>query len=116
MCFTKKLILSMTGFSILFGDGISFRGKSKEQMIGKSIPMAFTNIIANNYNILPSQIHPQRGSYLIIVPDGIMDYLTDFVSFKNSQGFDVYVLPLSETGESADAIKTTITNKFSISI
>mgnify|MGYP001177269401 CR=1 FL=1 len=101
----------MTGFSILFGDGISFRGKSKEQMIGKSIPMAFTNMIANNYNILPSQIHPQRGSYLIIVPDGIMDYLADFVSFKNSQGFDVYVLPLSEAGESADAIKTTITNK-----
>ena len=27
----------MTGFSILFGDGISFRGKSKEEMIDKAL-------------------------------------------------------------------------------
>ena len=83
---TQKLILTILTFSILCGEGISFRGKSKEQLLGQAVPLAFANIIANNYNILPSQINPQRGSYLIIVPDGIMNYLGDFVSFKNSQG------------------------------
>ena len=108
---TQKLILTILTFSILCGEGISFRGKSKEQLLGQAVPLAFANIIANNYNILPSQINPQRGSYLIIVPDGIMNYLGDFVAFKNSQGFDVDVIPLSEAGESADAIKITIANK-----
>ena len=108
---TQKLILTILTFSILFGEGISFRGKSKEQLLGQAVPLAFANIIANNYNILPSQINPQRGSYLIIVPDGIVNYLGDFVAFKNSQGFDVDVIPLSEAGESADAIKITIANK-----
>ena len=111
MCVTQKLILTILTFSILCGEGISFRGKSKEQLLGQAVPLAFANIIANNYNILPSQINPQRGSYLIIVPDGIMNYLGDFVAFKNSQGFDVDVIPLSEAGESADAIKITVANK-----
>ena len=108
---TQKLILTIITFSILFGEGISFRGKSKKQLLGQAVPLAFANIINNNYNILPSQINPQRGSYLIIVPDGIVNYLGDFVAFKNSQGFDVDVIPLSEAGESADAIKMTIANK-----
>ena len=108
---TQKLILTILTFSILFGEGISFRGKSKKQLLGQAVPLAFANIITNNYNILPSQINPQRGSYLIIVPDGIVNYLGDFVAFKNSQGFDVDVISLSEAGESADAIKITIANK-----
>ena len=111
MCVTQKLILTILTFSILFGEGISFRGKSKKELLGQAVPLAFANIIANNYNILPSQINPQRGSYLILVPDGIVNYLGDFVAFKNSQGFDVDVIPLSEAGESADAIKITIANK-----
>ena len=48
---------------------------------------------------------------MIISPDGIAAYLDDFVAFKNSQGFDVYVLTLSEPGSSAAEIKLAIQNK-----
>ena len=92
------------------GESISFRGKVKEDIIGQQIPLSFINMVSNNYNILPSQINPQRGSYMIIAPDGVVDYLGDFVSFKNSQGFDVYLIPLSEAGGSAAEIKTMITD------
>lgn len=106
----QKLILFILISSIGFSEG-SFRGKTKEQLIGQPIPLAFVNMVANEYNILPSQINPQRGSYLIIAPDGVMNYLPDFVSFKQSQGFDVHVVALSEAGSNAEDIKTTITQK-----
>ena len=110
--FSWKLILpTLFSFSLLFGDGVSFRGKTKDQLIGQPIPLAFANMVTSNYNILPSQINPQRGTFLIIVPDGIVQYLGDFVAFKNSQGFDVDVIALSEAGESAPAIKSTIASK-----
>ena len=96
MRITKILILSYTVISLLFGEGVTFRGKTKDQLMGQAIPLAFANMITNNYNILPSQINPQRGSFLIIAPDGIMNYLGDFVAFKNSQGYDVDVVSLSE--------------------
>ncbi|HIB32798.1 MAG TPA: hypothetical protein EYO45_06795, partial [Candidatus Marinimicrobia bacterium] len=108
---TQKLILPILTFSILFSEGISFRGKSKEQLLGQAIPLAFAHIVNNNYNILPSQINPHRGSFLIITPDGLVSYLGDFIAFKNSQGFDVEVVALSEAGESAESIKTAITGK-----
>jgi len=107
----NTLILFLISISLLLGEGISFRGKTKDQLIGQPIPLAFANMVMNEYNILPSQINPQRGTFMIITPDGIMNYLGDFVAFKNSQGFDVVVVPLSEAGESAQAIKNTITNK-----
>ena len=107
----NRLIIVYIIFSFLFGEGISFRGKTKDQLIGQSIPLSFSNMVSNNYNILPSQINPQRGSFMIIAPDGIITYLGDFVEFKKSQGFDVYVLSLSESGTSADEIKVTISNK-----
>ena len=37
-------------------------GKTAEELIGEPIPMSFVNIVSNNYNILPSQMNPQRGS------------------------------------------------------
>ena len=48
---------------------------------------------------------------MIICPDGIVGYLDDFVAFKNSQGFDVSVVTLSESGTSATEIKMTIEDK-----
>ena len=105
------LIIYIISFSFLFGDGLLFRGKSNEQLMNQPIPLAFANMVANNYNILPSQINPQRGTFLIIAPDGIIQYLGDFVSFKKTQGFDVDVIALSEAGESASLIKATIANK-----
>ena len=67
-------------------------------------------MVLSQYNILASQINPQRGSYLIIAPDGVVNYLDEFVSFKKSQGFDVYLKSLSESGENAAEIKNTIYN------
>ena len=110
MHYTKKLILLIFSFSLLLGESISFRGYAKDELIGQKIPLSFVNMISNNYNILPSQINPQRGSYMIIAPDGVVGYLGDFVSFKNSQGYDVYLIPLSEAGGSAVEIKNTISN------
>ncbi len=111
----NKIFIFYFLFSLCFvyGEGKLFRGKTKEQIIGNPIPMAFTNMVMNEYNILPSQINPQRGTFMIITPDGIVNYLGDFIEFKNSQGFDVQVIPLSEAGETAEAIKTTISNKLS---
>ena len=112
MHYHKKLVLSLILlFSILSAGEVTFRGKGLEDLAGTSIPLSFMNLITNNYEILPSQINPQRGSYMIISPDGIAAYLDDFVEFKNSQGFDVYVLTLSETGSSAAEIKLAIENK-----
>ena len=112
MHYPKKLVLSLTFlFSILTAGEVTFRGKGLDELAGTSIPLSFMNLIMNNYEILPSQINPQRGSYMIISPDGIAAYLDDFVAFKNSQGFDVYVLTLSETGSSAAEIKLAIENK-----
>ncbi len=108
---TKKLILSISILSCLItADQQAFRGKTTNQLIGQSIPLSFVNLVSENYNILPSQINPQRGSYLIISPDGVASYLNNFMEFKRSQGFDVYLLPLSEAGETATAIKNTISN------
>ena len=109
MHYTKELIISLTILaSNLFAEKTVFRGKNIDDFVGTSIPMSFTHLVSNNYNILPSQINPQRGSYMIITPDGIAGYLDDFVEFKNSQGFDVYVWTLSETGELAIDVKNAI--------
>ncbi|MBI90221.1 MAG: hypothetical protein CMG60_09055 [Candidatus Marinimicrobia bacterium] len=106
-CF-KKLSIFLILLNVVFANQLAFRGKSKESLMGNSVPLAFTHMISQNYNILPSQFNPQRGSFLIIAPDGVANYLGDFVIFKKSQGFDVSVLTLSETGESAELIKLAI--------
>ena len=110
MCIRDRILFILV-FSFTLGESIPFRGKIKEDLLGQRIPLAFVNMVSNNYNILPSQINPQRGSYMIIAPDGVVNYLNDFVSFKNSQGFDVYLIPLSEAGGSAAEIKSMITDR-----
>ena len=113
MYFIKKLIYFNLVYALLIGQEKSFRGQTKDQLLTGPVPIAFSNIVSSNYDILPSQINPQRGSYMIVAPDGIIEYLDDFVSFKKSQGFNVYLFSLSEAGESADEIKTTIGNTLS---
>ena len=108
MHYHKQLITIILSLTFLLGDNISFRGQSKEQIIAKKIPLAFSSMIMSEYDILASQINPQRGSYLILAPDGVTPYLDDFVSFKESQGFDVYVRSISDAGETAIGIKNTI--------
>ena len=108
--YNNKSIIFLITFILnsVFGVDASFRGKTKEEMVGRNVPLSFVNMVSTNYNILPSQINPQRGSYMIITPDGIVGALDNFVQFKMSQGFDVYLVPLSEAGGSASDIKNTI--------
>ena len=107
---TKKLILIILSYSFLFSSSITFRGKTKEQVLKNQIPLSFANLVSNNYEILPSQINAQRGSYMIIAPDNVVEYLNDFSTFKKSQGFDVYMLSLTEAGSTPIEIKNTIAN------
>jgi len=95
-------------FSISFAAQSSFRGMNRTDILNGPIPMAFSNIISETYEIPLSQLNAQRGLYLIITPDNMEQYLDELVSFKKSQGFDVIVKTLSETGPTADDIKSTI--------
>ena len=95
-------------FSISFAAQSSFRGMNRTDILNGPIPMAFSNIISETYEIPLSQLNAQRGLYLIITPDNMEQYLDELVSFKKSQGFDVIVKTLSETGSTADDIKSTI--------
>ena len=108
MRYLKKLIYLIIIASAINADAMSFRGKSKDQIVGQKIPLSFSHIISENYALLPSQFNSERGSYLVIAPDGIVNYLNDFVLFKKSQGFDVYVMSLSEAGATAQDIKESI--------
>ena len=101
MYYFKKLTNLLLILNILSSADLPFRGSSKDHIIANNIPLAFSNMILSNYDILPPQINPQRGSYLIIAPDGVVNYLDEFVSFKKSQGFDVYLKSLSESGGNA---------------
>jgi len=102
----KTIIL--LSLSILFAAQPTFRGKDRASILNGPIPMAFRNFISSTYDIPLSQLNPQRGSYLIITPDNMEQYLDELILFKKSQGFDVYVKTLSETGPTADDVKNTI--------
>ena len=104
----KKLITFLSCVGILIGENLSFRGNTKEQVLSQKIPLAFSHMVLSEYDILSSQINPNRGSYLIIAPDGVVNYLEEFISFKKSQGFDVYLRSLTEAGTTAPQIKITI--------
>ncbi len=102
------IILSV---GILLSAESNFRGKSKADIMGQGIPMAFQSLVQADYGLARSDINPMRGSFMIIIPDAWETYISTFVSFKASQGFDVIVKKLSDAGSSADDIKTTISNR-----
>ena len=107
----NKLIISFSLITFLMSEGLSFRGKTESEIISNPIPLSFTNYISKKYDILPQQLNPERGSYLIIAPDGLVEYLNTFKIFKMSQGFETYIMPLSEAGFSPDMIKNSISQK-----
>ena len=100
--------ITLLSLTILFAAQPTFRGKGRTSILNGPIPMSFRNFISSTYDIPLSQLNPQRGSFLIITPDNMEQYLDDLVSFKKSQGFDVYVKTLSETGPTADDVKNSI--------
>jgi hypothetical protein len=81
---------------------------NRTEILNGQIPMAFNNIISETFEIPLSQLNAQRGTYLIITPDNMEEYLGELVSFKKSQGFDVIVKTLNETGPTADDVKSAI--------
>ena len=107
MYIIKAIILFI---AFLSANGGSFRGKDLNAILSGPIPIAYSNFISNEYNIPISQLNSQRGSYLIISPDNMIDHLGELVSFKRSQGFDVYLKPLSVVGSTAAEIKQLIEN------
>lgn len=75
--------LAILSLSILSAAQPTFRGKDRTSILNGPIPMAFRNYISSTYDIPLSQLNPQRGSYLIITPDNMEQYLDELVSFKN---------------------------------
>ncbi|HDY76170.1 MAG TPA: hypothetical protein ENH49_06565, partial [Candidatus Marinimicrobia bacterium] len=100
--------ITILSLSFIFAAQPSFRGKDRASILNEPIPIAFRNFISTTYDIPLSQLNPRRGSYLIITPDNMEQYLDELVSFKKSQGFEVYVKTLSETGSTAEEIKEVI--------
>lgn len=107
MYIVKAIILFV---SFLFANEGSFRGKSLNAVLSGAIPISYSHFISEQYNIPISQLNPQRGSYLIISPNNMIEHLGDLVSFKKSQGFDVYIETLSNVGSTAEEIKQLIEN------
>ena len=106
MRFIKTVIL--LSMPLLFANEGSFRCKDRADILSGPIPMAYRHLISETYNIPLSQLNPQRGSYLIITPDNMVNHLDELVSFKKSQGFDVFVKTLGEIGATAAEIKDAI--------
>ena len=92
MRFIKTLVLLSLAF--LFAKENSFRGKDRADILSGPIPMAYRHLISETYNIPLSELNPQRGSYLIITPDNMVNHLDELISFKRSQGFDDFVKTL----------------------
>ena len=74
MYIAKAIILFV---SLLLANEGSFRGKSLNDVLSGEIPISYSHFISEQYNIPISQLNPQRGSYLIISPDNMINYLGD---------------------------------------
>ena len=111
MCYFKKLIFIILCFSFLLSGQRQFRGLSKNQILQGKVPLSFSHHIASNYDILPQQLNPSRGSYLIIARNIIQQqYIDAFSEFKKSQGFDVSAISLSDNELNVTSIQNYITD------
>ena len=99
MYYVKKLVFLIICFGMLFSDQKRFRGLEKSQILQSKVPLSFTHHIASNYDVLPQQLNPLRGTYLIIARQGLVDqgYVDVFAEFKKTQGFDVRVVALTDS-------------------
>ncbi|RMF10015.1 MAG: hypothetical protein D6762_02400, partial [Candidatus Neomarinimicrobiota bacterium] len=94
-------------------EGGDFRGLTRQETLLQPIPLSFQPLVREAYGLDAGQIRVQRGTYLIFTPDVYAPYLTQFVAFKKSQGFDVQVRLLSQVGYTAEAIKGVIQTELS---
>ena len=115
MYYTKKLIFLFLLFGISFSGQKTFRGLDKEDILRSKIPMSFSHHIASSYDVLPQQLTPVRGSYLIIAREGLVNqgYVDVFAEFKKTQGFDVTVIELGDTELDVISFKIILPNTMS---
>ena len=84
MYYVKKLIFFILCFGTLLSIENRFRGLDKQQILRSKIPFSFAHHIADNYDILPQQLTPVRGGYLIIAREGLVEqgFVDVFAEFK----------------------------------
>ena len=109
----KKLLIFLLVSNLIFCNENVFRGLSMSELSQKPIPLSFRELLSDNYDVNLDNLKLSRGSFLIICPDIIIPYLDNFISFKKSQGFDTYAIPLSQSGATAESIKEVIFNRLS---
>ncbi|MFQ6605107.1 MAG: C25 family cysteine peptidase [Fidelibacterota bacterium] len=102
----KPIIFGYLGFSLMLAADLKFRDSERSQVQGP-VPLAFKSYLTVGQTEA-SNLTFVRGEYLIITPDALESYLIDFIQFKKSQGFDVVVATLSQTGTNPDDIKAFI--------
>ena len=110
----KKLIFFSIFLSFSFAGDITYRGMVKEEILRSSIPISFMHQVTQNYDLLPQQLSPVRGGYLIIAREGLVQqgYVDVFAEFKKTQGFDVTVVSLSDSELDVSNVQNYITNHF----
>ena len=110
----KKLILLIMILGLGFSNQKKYRGLEKEEILKSKVPLSFVHHVADNYDILPQQLNPVRGGYLIIAREGLVDqgYVDVFSDFKKTQGFDVSVIALSDTELDVNIVQNYITNHY----
>ena len=113
MYYAKNLVFISVYLGILLSGQKSFRGLEKDQLFQTQVPLSFMHHIASNYDVVPQQLNPVRGSYLIIARDGLVQegYIDYFSDFKKSQGFDVVIKPISDSDLEANNIKSFIADQ-----
>ena len=110
----KKLIFLSIFLAFSFAGDITYRGMVKEEILRSSIPISFMHQVTQNYDLLPQQLSPIRGGYLIIAREGLVQqgYVDVFAEFKKTQGFDVTVVSLSDSELDVSNVQNYITNHF----
>ena len=84
----KKLIFLVLFLSFLFSTEKSFRGKNRDDILRSNIPISFMHQVTQGYDLLPQQLSPMRGGYLIIAREGLVQqgYIDVFAEFKKNSG------------------------------
>ena len=64
MYYIKKLVLTILAVNILFGTNLSFRGNTKDQIIAQKIPLAFSNMILNQFFMMSLTVWDALNPFL----------------------------------------------------
>ena len=82
----KKLIILSIFLAFSFGGDVTYRGMVKEEILRSSVPISFMHQVIQNYDLLPQQLSPVRGGYLMIAIEGLVQqgYLDIFIEFKKT--------------------------------